>query len=97
MSKKLTITADIYAKPDRIDLVKAELLKLVEVTRAEDGCLQYDLHQDNVDPTHFFFHENWESRAHWEAHMENAHLAAYQTATEGAVADFKVNELTHIA
>ena len=42
---KLTIVADIVAKEDKAELVKSELLKLIDVTRAEEGCLQYDLHQ----------------------------------------------------
>ncbi|WP_299971774.1 antibiotic biosynthesis monooxygenase [uncultured Roseobacter sp.] len=44
---KLTITGNVVAKEDQIDFVKAELEKLITPTRAEDGCLQYDLHQDN--------------------------------------------------
>ena len=32
---KLTIVANIHAHPDRIDLVKAELEKLVPITRAK--------------------------------------------------------------
>ena len=36
---KLTIVANITANPDKIDLVKAELLKLIETTRAEEGCI----------------------------------------------------------
>ena len=44
---KLTIVANIKANPDKIDLVKAELLKLIEITRSEEGCINYDLHQDN--------------------------------------------------
>ena len=66
---KLTIVANIQANPDKIDLVKAELEKLVPITRAENGCLQYDLHRDNEDPGHFLFYENWESRELWQTHM----------------------------
>ena len=46
MSKTLTIVASIEAKPDKIDLVKAELQKLIAPTLKEAGCIQYDLHQD---------------------------------------------------
>ena len=49
----LTIVANITAHPDKIDLVKAELIKLIDVTRAEEGCINYDLHQDNENPAHF--------------------------------------------
>ncbi len=93
---KLTIVANIHVKPDQIDLVKAELEKLLPITRAEAGCLQYDLHQDNSDPAHFTFYENWESRDLWQTHMNAPHLAAYMAATDGAVAEFTISEMTHI-
>lgn len=90
----LTIVANIKAKADKVDLVKTELLKLIEITRAEEGCINYDLHQDNETPAHFMFYENWESRELWQIHMANQHLAEYMAATEGAVAEFTLNEMT---
>ena len=92
----LTIVANIHAKPDKIELVKAELLKLIDTTRAEDGCIQYDLHQDNEDPAHFMFYETWTSRELWQTHMNAPHLAAYGAATAGAVAAFTLHEMTHV-
>jgi len=94
---KLTIVANIIANPDKIDLVKTELEKLVEPTRAEAGCINYDLHQDNDNPAHFMFYENWESRELWQNHSANKHLIAYRAATEGAVAEFTLNEMTIVA
>ncbi|GAL17679.1 hypothetical protein JCM19235_6232 [Vibrio maritimus] len=93
---KLTIVANIIAKQDKVELVKQELLKLIDITRAEEGCINYDLHQDNENPAHFVFYENWESRELWQAHMDNQHLADYLAATEGAVDTFTVSEMTHI-
>ena len=93
---KLTIVANIHANPDKIDLIKAELEKLIPITQEEDGCIQYDLHQDNEDPAHFMFYENWESREQWQVHMNAPHLAAYMKATEGAVAEFTLNEMSQI-
>ena len=92
----LTIVANITANADKVGLVKAELLKLIEITRAEEGCLQYDLHQDNEDPAHFLFYENWASRELWQAHMNAQHLRDYMAATEGAVAKFTLSEMTKI-
>jgi len=97
MTNQLTIVARIEANADNIDLVKTELLKLIEPTRLEDGCIQYDLHQDNTNPAVFMFFENWESRELWQNHMNNDHLKAYMQATEGAVASFTLNEMTNIA
>ena len=95
--QKLTIVAHITAKPDAIELVKTELEKLIGTTRSEQGCLQYDLHQDNENPAHFMFYENWESREHWQTHMSNKHLKDYLAATDGAVEVFMLHEMTHLA
>jgi quinol monooxygenase YgiN len=93
---KLTIVANIHAHPDKIDRVRAELEKLIPITQGEEGCLQYDLHQDNENLAHFLFYETWESRELWQAHMNAPHLAAFKEATEGAVAEFTLHEMTHI-
>ena len=93
---KLTIVANIIAKADKVELVKQELLKLIDITRAEEGCINYDLHQDNENKAHFLFYENWESRELWLAHMDNQHLKDYMVATEGAVEQFILNEMTQV-
>jgi len=94
---KLTIVANITVNADNINLVKAELLKLINITRVEAGCINYDLHQDNDNPGHFLFYENWESRELWQDHMGNQHLLDYLAATEGAVEEFVISEMTTIA
>ena len=94
---RLTIVANITANADNIALVKTELLKLINITRAESGCINYDLHQDNDNPAHFLFYENWESRELWQEHMGNKHLLDYLAATEGAVEEFVISEMTIVA
>ncbi|MDC3332612.1 antibiotic biosynthesis monooxygenase [bacterium] len=96
MSKVLTIIARIEANPGKVDLVKTALIKLIEPTRQEQGCLQYDLHQDNENPNVFMFYENWQSRTLWQTHMNNDHLKAYMDETNGAVDSFVLNELSQI-
>ena len=95
-NQKLTIVARIVAKPEKRELVKSELLKLIEITRAEKGCINYDLHQDNENENLFLFYENWESRELWQTHMNNRHLADYMKATDGAVEEFILNEMSQI-
>ncbi len=96
-NQKLTIVARVLVKEEKRELVKNELLKLIEVTRAEEGCINYDLHQDNENKNLFLFYENWESRELWQMHINNPFLAAYLKATEGAVEEFIVHEMTQIA
>jgi quinol monooxygenase YgiN len=61
MTSTLIIVARIEAKTDKIKQVKTALLKLIKPTRKEEGCLQYDLHQDNENPDVFLFYERWHS------------------------------------
>lgn len=74
----LTVVAIIKAKPGCEEKIKGALLNLVDPTRAEFGCLQYDLHQGQDDPRLFVFYENWTDRPAVEAHFESAHLKAMQ-------------------
>ena len=92
----LTVTADIEARLGREALVRAELEKLVEPTRAEPGCIRYDLHEDAERPNRFFFYETWESRDLWQRHMNADHIAAYLAATDGAVERFDVSQLHRV-
>ena len=94
---KLTVDANVNADTDKIDLLKAELLKLIDITRAEEGCINYDLLQDNKNPAHFMIYENWESHELWQTHMGNQHLKDYLVATGGAVEEFTINEMTRAA
>lgn len=92
----LTIVADIQADPNRIDLVKSELERLVPLTRAEEGCIRYDLHQDDENPAHFLFYETWETRELWQAHINSPHIKAYKAATEGAILELTLYEMTRV-
>jgi quinol monooxygenase YgiN len=95
-TQKLTIVAKIVAKLDKTELVKTELIKLIAITKKEEGCINYDLHQDNENKNIFLFYENWESRELWQKHMNNTHIAAYAKATEGAVETFTLHEMTPV-
>lgn len=91
---QLTITASILAKPEKRELVKRSLLNLIPPTLAEEGCLNYDLHEDLENPNRFFFYENWATRQHWLNHNNSPHIAAHKIATEGAVVEVVIHQLT---
>ena len=90
----LTIIAHIYTEAGKEDVVRAELDKMIPTTQAEKGCIEYVLHVDNTDPTHFFFYETWESRDLWQDHMNSDHVKGMIEATKGAMKDIKVHEMT---
>lgn len=77
MSEQLTVIAHLRAIDGQIEETKQFLLGLIEPTRAEGGCVEYWLHQDNDDPAEFTFYENWTNREEWDKHMEEPHLKAF--------------------
>jgi quinol monooxygenase YgiN len=69
---QLTLVAFIQAKPGQSDELGRRLTALVEPTRAEEGCVSYDLHRSNTDPSTWMLYENWRSTADLEKHFETA-------------------------
>jgi Uncharacterized conserved protein len=70
----LKVVAQLISKPDTIEQTREVLLGLVEPTRLENGCIAYELFQNNSDPTDFTFVEEWTDDAALDAHLETPHL-----------------------
>lgn len=94
--QKLTVVAKVTAHKDSVEIVKGELLKLVEPTRKEDGCVEYTLHQDGDDPAVFIFYETWENAACLERHMNSEHFKSYVAAVGSMIEDKAVHKMTRI-
>lgn len=93
---KVTIVAKVTAKSDAIGAVKSELIKMIALTRQEQGCIEYRLHQDNDNPAVFVFYENWESPSCVDQHMNSPHFKAYVAAVGDLLADKVVHKMTEI-
>ena len=71
--KALYLIAEIYPKPETLERLSEEFKTLIEKTRAEEGCLLYDLvEEEGFDG--WLMIEKWESREHWEKHIESDHV-----------------------
>lgn len=77
MTKKLTIIAFLRAKPGQEDELGRRLLELVETSRSEPGCLNYDVHRDQRDPAVYAMYENWRSAADLDEHFATAPLQRF--------------------
>jgi quinol monooxygenase YgiN len=93
---QLTVVAKVVAKKESVESVKSELLKLIATTRKEDGCIEYNLHQDNEDPAVFIFYETWETSASLEKHMKTDHFTNYVNAVGSMIKEKVVNKMTRI-
>lgn len=93
---KLNVVAKVVAKKGSVENVKDELLKLIAPTRKEDGCIAYNLHQDNEDPAVFIFYETWENLACLENHMNTDHFKSYVNAVGSLIEEKVVHKMTRI-
>jgi quinol monooxygenase YgiN len=74
-SLSLTVIATMRAKPGQEARTRQFLLSLLAPTRAEAGCINYDLHESTETPGKFMFHENWTNEAALAAHLKTPHIA----------------------
>jgi len=87
-SQPFTIIAELAAQPGRGDEVAAAIAKsgAIGQTRAEAGCLAYDISRDADTPDRFVAFEQWRNLAALQAHLETAHFAAVGAAIGGLLA-----------
>ena len=76
------VVAHVIARPDTIDATRKLLLNLIDPTRAEEGCVRYELLQNTSDPTDFTFVEEWSSSEALDTHLTTDHFQS--TAAQGA-------------
>jgi len=86
-NETVTVIAQIKARPGQEEKVKDALLALIPPTRQEPGCLNYDLHRADDDPARFLFHENWQSKADLDAHLQKPHLQAFLARADELLAE----------
>lgn len=70
------VVARFLAKADKVEELKAALESLVEPTRKEEGCISYQIFQNNNDPNEFTFFEEWASQDAINAHFTTSHVQA---------------------
>ncbi|MCP1659749.1 putative quinol monooxygenase [Neisseria perflava] len=79
----IKIVALITVKPEYRETLAAQFKELVKASRAEEGNISYDLHQETGNPDRFIFVENWKSQAAVDAHNASAHFQAFAKAIDG--------------
>jgi len=97
MSQPFTAIATLIAKPGQQDALEQHLRALVEPTRAEAGCGQYDLHQDLANPLAFYMIEKWSSDEALQAHDDRAHIQNFRARAPAFLANFELQRLRSIA
>jgi quinol monooxygenase YgiN len=70
----VTVVALFVAKPGKEEAVRRAIEAVIAPTRAESGCINYDLHQSTEDPSIFMLYENWKSKKELDEHLAMPYL-----------------------
>jgi quinol monooxygenase YgiN len=70
---EVRVIARAVARDGKAEELKALLRGLIAPTRAEAGCIYYELFESNL-PGLLYFNELWESQAHLDAHVASSHF-----------------------
>jgi quinol monooxygenase YgiN len=74
---QMTLLPFFTVKAGEVDTVRQAHQEMVEPTRAEPGCLDYDLYQSREDPAVMFFYENWSDQQALATHMNTPNFHWY--------------------
>ena len=86
MSQPIHLIARHFARPETVDEVRRILLGLIESSRAEPGCLKYELLQNADDPADFTFVETFANDDALKAHASAAYIAGLAPRLEDLLA-----------
>ncbi len=80
--EKIVLIARLKINKDSVEAAKQAALELVEPSRAETGCINYDFHQQIDDETIFIWLETWANRAAIDSHGDSAHFKKFSRTVE---------------
>ncbi len=78
----ITKRVTFIAKPEGIEMMKKLLSAMVAPSKAEDGCLFYEIFQYENNPQKFMAYESWRDEEALDGHRTSAHYAVYKSSYE---------------
>jgi len=79
----IRVIAKFFPKADKVEEVKGILSEFVAPTRAEKGCIIYELLQNTDDAADLTFYEEWETAEDLAVHSKSEHLAIGRKKLDG--------------
>jgi quinol monooxygenase YgiN len=74
MAQSVKVVVKITVRPEKTGDARRVLAVLAEKSRAETGCVRYEVLQSASEPNVFALLEEWENAAALEAHVVTPHV-----------------------
>lgn len=77
------VVGTIRLPADRLAEARAPMQRMIEASRAEDGCLDYAYAEDVLDPGLIHVCELWRDQAALDRHLGAAHIGPWRATWPG--------------
>jgi quinol monooxygenase YgiN len=89
----MLVNAVIYTVPaDKAEEAAAMLRPLRDASRAEPGCITFDVSRSNDDPNVFVLYEEWRDQQALDVHYETGHFKKFGV---NGIRTLATNRLAH--
>lgn len=88
----MTLQGHIKVPQDRVKAVRTALPDHIRLTRAEPGCVRFDVIEDATQPGVFHVSEAFTDRAAFDAHQRRAGQSAWADVTAGIPRFYDIND-----
>ncbi len=85
--KRIFLIAWLKPKPDKEDALSELLQGMCMPSRAEEGCIFYNLFKSKDEGGVFHFIECWKTQAALDAHREEAHYKEFRAKLPDLIAE----------
>jgi quinol monooxygenase YgiN len=82
MNNTIRVVARVSVRPDKFEETLEALTQLVAATRAEPGCVSYELLRNIANPHELTFVEEWADAESLESHFATEHFSAVAARAE---------------
>lgn len=74
VAEKIRLNVSMSVAPENYSALMDNLLQLAEASRAENGCIGYEIYQNSRDSLRLLIVETWESQSTLDAHQQTEHF-----------------------
>lgn len=81
----------IRVPAEDLDEVRGALDEHIRLTRLEEGCLRFDVLQDDADPLRFNVHEEFGDQRAFDAHQQRMRASRWREVSENAARHYEIS------
>ncbi len=76
----------LEAKPEKVEELRQDLLHIQNLSRKENSCLEYRVHQDINNSCQFFLYENWATKEEHQQQFQKPYIISFGEKLDGLLA-----------